>query len=211
MRFSSLPWLLLLAALTSVVVTTWDSGAVLAQSEASPPEDATARAAFELGRARFNEGHFEEALTLFEDAHQRSQRPALVYNIAQTLDRLSRAVEARDAYRRYLEEEPTAPQRAAIEARIAVLEQELAAEEERRRVLAETERALAEERARPPEGNEIYEEWWFWTIIGVAVVGGAVGVGVGVGVVRNRQAPLPGDDGLVITTLSSQPGLEVSF
>lgn len=34
----------------------------------------------------------------------------------------------------------------------------------------------------PPAGTPVYEEWWFWTVIGgVAVAGIAVGIGVGVG------------------------------
>lgn len=32
--------------------------------------------------------------------------------------------------------------------------------------------------------HELYEEWWFWTVIGVAVVG--IGVGVGVGVATSQ-------------------------
>ena len=27
---------------------------------------------------------------------------------------------------------------------------------------------------------ELYEQWWFWTAVGVVVVAGAVGIGVGV-------------------------------
>ncbi len=30
----------------------------------------------------------------------------------------------------------------------------------------------------------IYKKWWLWTIVGVVVVGGAVGAGVAVGVSR---------------------------
>lgn len=32
----------------------------------------------------------------------------------------------------------------------------------------------------PVDHHEVYEEWWFWTILSVAVVGAAVGIGVGV-------------------------------
>lgn len=38
-------------------------------------------------------------------------------------------------------------------------------------------------------GGSIAEEWWLWTIIGVVVVGAAVGIGVGVGVSGEAQAP----------------------
>jgi len=36
------------------------------------------------------------------------------------------------------------------------------------------------EEPAPTGGGSIVEEWWFWTIIGVAVVGAGVGIGVGV-------------------------------
>lgn len=39
-------------------------------------------------------------------------------------------------------------------------------------------------------GGSIFEEWWFWTIVGVVVVGTAVGVGVGVGTSGTTQAPM---------------------
>jgi hypothetical protein len=44
--------------------------------------------------------------------------------------------------------------------------------------IAAPEEALQDTVERRPE---LYEEWWFWTIIGAAAVGVAVGVGVGVG------------------------------
>jgi tetratricopeptide (TPR) repeat protein len=38
-------------------------------------------------------------------------------------------------------------------------------------------------------GGSILEEWWLWTVIGVVVVGAAVGIGVGVSVTGEAQAP----------------------
>jgi hypothetical protein len=40
-----------------------------------------------------------------------------------------------------------------------------------------------------PSGGSIFEEWWFWTIIGVVVVGAAVGIAVGVAESSPSQAP----------------------
>ncbi len=45
------------------------------------------------------------------------------------------------------------------------------------------------------------EQWWFWTILGVVVVGAAVGVTLGVVLSGGQQAPLPGDEGVVVETL----------
>jgi hypothetical protein len=39
-------------------------------------------------------------------------------------------------------------------------------------------------------GGSILEQWWFWTLVGVVVVGTAVGVGVGVGTAGTTQAPM---------------------
>ena len=40
--------------------------------------------------------------------------------------------------------------------------------------------------------NRIVKKWWFWTIIGVVVVGAAVGIGVGASG-GGQQGPLPYD------------------
>lgn len=37
-------------------------------------------------------------------------------------------------------------------------------------------------------GTEVYEEWWFWTLIGLALAGGA---GVTIGVVLLDPGSLP--------------------
>ena len=44
----------------------------------------------------------------------------------------------------------------------------------------ELTRALVPDPAPADDSHEVYEEWWLWTIVGVVVVGTAVGVGVGV-------------------------------
>jgi hypothetical protein len=37
----------------------------------------------------------------------------------------------------------------------------------------------------------IYKKWWFWTIIGVVVAGGAVGAAVGVTQANKQPQPAP--------------------
>lgn len=88
--------------------------------------DEEARALFEAGRAAFASGRYEEALSRFERAHELSARPELLYNIAVSADRLRRDARALEAFRRFLAEVPAAEARAEIEARIGILEQQLA-------------------------------------------------------------------------------------
>jgi len=47
-------------------------------------------------------------------------------------------------------------------------------------VVAPTVVTVTEERPVETSGGDVTGEWWFWTLIGVAVVGAGVGVGVGV-------------------------------
>ena len=97
-----------------------------AQPGNSSSLDEAARLTFESAREAFVAGDYETALARFRQAYQLSARPGLLYNIAQTLDRLRRDQETIDALREYLDAMPGAPNRAEVEARIRVLEDALA-------------------------------------------------------------------------------------
>jgi tetratricopeptide (TPR) repeat protein len=97
---------------------------------ASPQADAEARALFDAGRAAFSAGRFEEALAHFRRSLELSGRAELHYNVGISADRLRRDEEALEAFRRYVAEVPGAENREEVEARIAILERELAEEAE---------------------------------------------------------------------------------
>lgn len=98
--------------------------------------DEAARLTFQEGQQAFLSGDYETALTRFRQAYELSQRPLLLYNIAQSLDRLRRDEETVTALERYLEAVPDAENRGEVEARIRVL------------------RAAIERNAPPPDENE---------------------------------------------------------
>src|SRR5262249_49180507 len=85
-------------------------GAADAQSS-SADADAQAREEFLIGHSAFHRGNYIEAVRHFERAYELSNLPELLYNMGTSYDRLHRWVEARDAFRRYLELSPDAPQR----------------------------------------------------------------------------------------------------
>jgi tetratricopeptide (TPR) repeat protein len=89
-----------------------------------------ARAAFEAGQIAYGAGRFAEALSYFERAYELTEEPDLLYNVATVHDRLRHDEEALAAYRAYLEARPDAPDRPNIEARIRVLEEAIAADEQ---------------------------------------------------------------------------------
>ncbi|MEM9068354.1 MAG: tetratricopeptide repeat protein [Myxococcota bacterium] len=78
---------------------------------------------FEAGRAAFDGGRFEEALEHFERAYALSGRSALLFNIGHTAERLRRDERAIEAFTEFLEANPESPQRAAVSARLALLQE----------------------------------------------------------------------------------------
>jgi tetratricopeptide (TPR) repeat protein len=96
-------------------------------SNAAPAggEDAEARSLFEAGRTAYDEGRYDNALRYFQQAYELSGRPELLFNVGSAADRLRRDDEALAAFEAYLEARPGADNRRAVEARIAVLREEV--------------------------------------------------------------------------------------
>ncbi|MBK6580025.1 MAG: tetratricopeptide repeat protein [Sandaracinaceae bacterium] len=174
-------------------------GAVaLAQPGADDPgptnEDQAARVLFQSAREAFAVGEYERALSGFQQAYDLSRRPALLYNIGTTLDRLRRDDEALAIFEQFLREDPETPNRAEIESRVAQLRagiqarhaREEAARLEAERVDAER-RAAEEERRLAEEHHRLAEEAasggahpaLIISVGGVAVATGAMALGFG--------------------------------
>ncbi len=83
--------------------------------------DEEARALFAAGREAYNDARYEEALGLFHRAYELSGRPAMLYNIGQTADRLRLDAEAMEAFDSYLRALPRADNHLEVETRLAVL------------------------------------------------------------------------------------------
>jgi tetratricopeptide (TPR) repeat protein len=77
------------------------------------------------GDARYAEGDYEGARQRFEEAYRLSGRPALLFNIANALERMGRYEEALFHLRRYAASAP-AELRERIDKRIAYLEERIA-------------------------------------------------------------------------------------
>ncbi|MCC6902979.1 MAG: tetratricopeptide repeat protein [Polyangiaceae bacterium] len=99
-------WAVLIAALTSATLA-W----------AGPADDARARRLFQQGDVAYAEGRYDDALAAFEEAHRLSQRPRLLFNIGNALERLGKLREAAAALEKYLPHaKPT--EKATLEKRI---------------------------------------------------------------------------------------------
>lgn len=190
----ALGWLIALLTL----VTALPAADAYAQTASADEE---ARAQFEAGRMAFGRGRYEQALANFEEAYRLSGRTALLYNIGTTHDRLRHDQEALDAFRQYLEAEPESELSEEVRERVRILEEQVANQPD---LSPETVAAQADTSAPPPEPSEsqpITRKWWFWTIIGVVVVGTAVGVGVAAGGGGGTQGPQLHDGNTVVIAL----------
>ncbi len=103
--------------------------AIAFAQEAAPPADQTvdprrdeeARSLFDAGRFAFEDGRFEEALSLFRRSYDLSHRSQLLYNIGSAAERLHRNDEAIAAFEQYLTEMPDVGNRGEIQRRIQLL------------------------------------------------------------------------------------------
>jgi tetratricopeptide (TPR) repeat protein len=91
----------------------------------SADTETEARALFANGQRMYDEGRYEQAIVAFLRAYELSQRPALLYNLANAYERLGnleQAVESLNAYRVFA---PVADQDVLL-ARVQALERRLA-------------------------------------------------------------------------------------
>jgi tetratricopeptide (TPR) repeat protein len=170
-------------------------------------DDAVARGLFQAGKAAYEAGKYEDALTFFEQAHTRSGRPQLLFNIGQAAERLRRDEKALEVFRAYLTQVPDAPNRVEVEARIKQLEQWVAERKNEPEpvapiVTAPTPAETAEQapattpegpaftESDRPESEPVTSKWWFWTGLGAVVVGGtAVALAVALGGDQSEPEP----------------------
>jgi tetratricopeptide (TPR) repeat protein len=161
-----------------------------AQSKASarPAADrARARDLYRDGTERFRRGEVAPALEAFQEAYRLDPHPVLAYNIARAHETLGQVEEALTAFRLYLELDPQASDRGAVEQRIATLQAELDARRALERRNAELARAAAQTRdaAPPPPPPPPAPSPVPWVIAGVGVLG--VGAGAVLGVLASGK------------------------
>jgi hypothetical protein len=115
--------------IVAATLVTWAALCCVASAQPSADEsrDREARSLFEAGRTAFEQGRYENAFDYFQRAYELSPRPAFLYNIGSAADRLRRDEEALEAFEEYLRRAPEAANRAAVQARVTVLQRAIAA------------------------------------------------------------------------------------
>lgn len=173
---------------------------------ASSADDEVARGLFQAGKAAYQARKYADALGFFQQAHERSHRPELLFNIGQAAERLRQDEKALEAFRAYLTQVPGAPNRVDVEARIRQLEQWIAERNEATAPVApiavaptpaETAKRAHASKDDPAytEGDDaagapVTTQWWFWTGIGAVVLGStAAGLAIALGGDETEHEP----------------------
>jgi tetratricopeptide (TPR) repeat protein len=105
------------AALATVCAVALATPAVPTRVHAcAPAEDPAAK--FERAEALYAEGRYEETIALLRELLRDYPDPILLYNLGRAYEGADRVAEAIDAYERYVDAAPDAPDRDAVERRI---------------------------------------------------------------------------------------------
>ncbi len=135
-----------MALVLAVLVSAVAPQTSLAQTD---EERELAAALFRESAEAYRAGNMELAVTLLRRAYELDPAPVLQYNLARTLEGMGDTAGAIEAYERYLEIEPEAEDRPAIEERLEALRSEQAALDAAAE--AETDEFLAGEDGMGPE------------------------------------------------------------
>lgn len=98
---------------------------LITAATAGEADDARARELYENGAILYEEGRYEDAVVAFEEAYRLSGRPALLFNIANALERAGRWSDALDVLSRY-RAYAAADERPTLDRRITNLERRIA-------------------------------------------------------------------------------------
>ncbi len=145
-----------------------------ARADDAPARDPKARALdlFEQSAVAYREGRFQAAIDLLLEARRTKPEPVLLYNLGRAYEALGSQREAADAYSRYLEEEPRAGDRRAIEGRIVTLR-------------AQADQLDRAKGASPAEPESPLSVVLPWVVTGIGLAG--LGTGVALGLVSGRR------------------------
>lgn len=165
---------------------------------AEPPTaaaKAAAKKAYEQGTAHYKKGEWDPAIEQFELCYKNLPQPVFLFNIAQSHNKAGRPEKALEYYKKYLNDAPTAPNRAEVEQTVAELEQQLTPAKPAVEI-AQLQTFPVEVASEPPPKGFVAKSsiWPFskktWIIIGAAAGGAVVlGTAIGLGVYFGTRGP----------------------
>lgn len=167
---------------------------------ATPAAEREARHAFQAAEAHFRAGQFAEALAEYQAGYAAAPLPGFLINIAQCQRRLGDLPKARASYQKFVVVAPDSPLVPEVKSLIAELDKLIADLGEGDSPPDQGSAPAEEAESAPPPVPAIaapasgpalvmvsaaaapapgprtasHRRWWLWSVIGAAVVGGAV-------------------------------------
>ena len=167
------------------------SSALSQPSSPSSPSDRKqlAQTLYEEGRAQFNLGNYQAAISDFERAYVLFPQPLFLYNLAQLAALTGDRARAVALFERYLVEDPDALERVEVETRIRALKESLR-DHPQTSVPTASAKPLSVPAAPPPSKPVSQSRrTWLWGVAGTLVLGSAITLGVVFG--RSEVDPTP--------------------
>jgi tetratricopeptide (TPR) repeat protein len=155
-------------------------GPAEAPAPPSGPQEAEMQAHRAVGHRLYRLGRYEEAVAAFRRAYEVKADARLLFDIAECYREMGAVDQALFYYDRYLAGWPDAFDRAEVDEKVAELEAMRGGAPARTAVAARRRHPLMIVEAPPSKPRQtprVWQRWWFWTAVGIVVLGG-VGVAV---------------------------------
>ena len=167
-----------------------------AEAPAPPPspQEAEMQAHRAVGHRLYRLGRYEEAVAAFRRAYEVKADARLLFDIAECYREMGAVDQALFYYDRYLAGWPDAFDRAEVDEKVAELEAMRGGTAPRTAVAARRRHPLMiveSPPSKPRQAPRLWQRWWFWTAVGVVVLGG---VGVGVASASGSGTSVPATD-----------------
>lgn len=176
------------------------SGSAQAQTAGPTKAESEFDQQLQMAAAHYEQGRYQDSILALQNAYELQPLPRLLCNIGQAYRKLGNHRAAVAQYELCLKSDPEIDlaYRAEVDNYISERRQTWAAKS--RQGAAVTPMVSTQGRsmdkgavtppcANPTEQTPVYKKWWLWTIVGLVVAGGAVGLGVGL--TQRQAAPLP--------------------
>lgn len=158
---------------------------LLACPATAAPTPAPLQAQVDAGTKALQDGRYDEAIQLLQDAYDQLKDPVLLFNIGQAHRKAGHSPEAIDAFERYLAAQPDSPYRDKVEGYLSKLRQRSApalappASAPAPAPIVSAALPPAPHVATTPPPRPLYKRAWFWGVLGGVVAAGVIAGAVG--------------------------------
>jgi tetratricopeptide (TPR) repeat protein len=169
-------------------------GPVEAPAPPPGPQEAEMQSHRAVGHRLYRLGRYEEAVAAFRRAYEVKADARLLFDIAECYREMGAVDQALFYYDRYLAGWPDAFDRAEVDEKVAELEAMRGGAPPRTAVAARRRHPLMivePPPSKPRHTPRLWQRWWFWTALGVVVLGG---VGIAVASSSGSETSLPATD-----------------